>query len=46
MCVSYRTLIDGLCKDGNIEKEKEKLEEIFYKGFVPNVVTYVVIKIN
>ena len=39
MCVSYRNLIDGLCKDVDIGKEKENLKEVFDKGFVSNVVT-------
>ena len=37
---TYGTLINGLCRLGNIVKAKELLREMETKGFSPSVVTY------
>ena len=38
--MTYNTLIDGLCKKGEIDKEMDFLQDMISKGFAPNMVTY------
>ena len=38
--VTYNTLIDGLCKEGKIDKAVDILHDMISKGHEPNVVTY------
>ncbi|CAM8907125.1 unnamed protein product [Rhodiola kirilowii] len=40
ICYNYNTLIDGLCKDGLIDKAKELFLEMKKKDISPNVITY------
>jgi pentatricopeptide repeat protein len=37
---TYNTLINGFCKEGNLEKARELLQEISEKGCRPNLLTY------
>ncbi|KAK3211897.1 hypothetical protein Dsin_016603 [Dipteronia sinensis] len=38
--ISYSSIIDGLCKDGSIDKAKELFSEMKSRGIRPNVVSY------
>ncbi|CAM8907128.1 unnamed protein product [Rhodiola kirilowii] len=41
--ICYNTLIDGLCKDGLIDKAKELFLEMKKKDICPNVITYTMV---
>ncbi|CAM8904387.1 unnamed protein product [Rhodiola kirilowii] len=41
--ICYSTLIDGLCKDGLIDKAKELFLEMKKKEISPNVITYTIV---
>ena len=38
--VTYKTLLDGLCKNSEIEKAMNFLHDMKFKGLEPNVMTY------